>query len=131
MTVLNAATFVEYLPALNHHNQLVSENLASEKSIIELATRPSANATLERQSRSSVNYGSGGVGGPFLGPYTPNAYGPGMNADATGRPFVWQPDFGGPELGQVKPNAYGPGIGMDATGRPVRPACPPGWAGPC
>jgi hypothetical protein len=71
------------------------------------------------------------LGGGFLGPYTPNAYGPGMNADATGRPFIWRPDFGGPALGPITPNAYGPGIGMDATGRPVLPACPPGWAGSC
>lgn len=67
----------------------------------------------------------------FLGPYIPNAYGPGINSDATGRPFVWQPDFGGPALGPIRPNVYGPGIGMDGTGRPVRPACPPGWVGHC
>ncbi len=78
---------------------------------------------------------AGLLGRGFLGPYTPNAYGPGMNADATGRPFVWQPMTPGPQsfdpFLQVKPNAYGPGIGMDQYGRPVRPACPPGWAGPC
>lgn len=70
----------------------------------------------------------------LLGPYTPNAYGPGMNADATGRPFIWQPDPGfGPAdpFSRVKPDAYGLGVGMDQYGRPVRPACPPGWAGPC
>jgi len=71
----------------------------------------------------------------LLSPYTPNAYGPGMNMDATGRPFMWQPQWGGtgfpdPTL-QVKPDAYGLGIGMDQYGRPVRPTCPPGWAGPC
>lgn len=82
-------------------------------------------------SGRSENMQSGLLGRGFLGPYTPNAYGPGLNADATGRPFIWQPDFGGPALGQIKPNAYGPGVGMDATGRPVRPACPPGWVGPC
>jgi hypothetical protein len=71
------------------------------------------------------------LGNGYLGPYTPNAYGPGINSDATGRPFIWQPDFGGPALGPIKPNVYGPGIGMDGTGRPVRPACPPGWVGPC
>lgn len=64
----------------------------------------------------------------FLGPYHPNAYGPGINSDATGRPFVWQPQSGfgsaGP-VGNVVPNAYGPGIGMDQYGRPVRAACPP------
>ncbi len=73
-------------------------------------------------------------GRALLGPYTPNAYGPGMNADATGRPFIWQPDpgFGPPDhFSTVKPDAYGLGVGMDQYGRPVRPACPPGWAGPC
>ena len=30
----------------------------------------------------------------FLGPYRSNAYGPGFNSDATGRPFVWQPSPG-------------------------------------
>lgn len=62
---------------------------------------------------------------PLLGPITPNAYGPGINSDATGRPFTYQPDFGGsgypnPTL-NVTPNAYGPGVGMDQYGRPVRP----------
>lgn len=71
----------------------------------------------------------------LLSPYTPNAYGPGLNMDATGRPFMWQPQWGGtgfpdPTL-QVRPDAYGLGVGMDQYGRPVRPACPPGWAGPC
>jgi hypothetical protein len=74
---------------------------------------------------------SGFLGRGFLGPYSPNTYGPGINSDATGRPFIWQPDFGGPALGPIRPNVYGPGIGSDATGRPVRPACPPGWVGPC
>ena len=69
-------------------------------------------------------------GRALLGPITPNAYGPGLNSDATGRPFIWTPQFGGsgypdPTL-RVQPNAYGPGIGMDQYGRPVRPACPPG-----
>ncbi len=64
----------------------------------------------------------------FLDPVTPNAYGPGINSDGTGRAFIWKPDFGGPALGPITPNAYGPGVGMDGTGRPVRPSCPPGWA---
>jgi hypothetical protein len=79
-----------------------------------------------RMNQYGLNMSGGLVGGGFLGPFTPNAYGPGMNADATGRPFIWQPDFGGPAMGPITPNAYGPGIGMDATGRPVQPACPPG-----
>ena len=58
-----------------------------------------------------------------------------MNADAMGRPFIRQPQWGGtgfpdPTL-EVKPDAYGLGVGMDHYGRPVKPACPPGWAGPC
>lgn len=39
--------------------------------------------------------GNGFVVGPgttYLGPIRPNAYGPGINADATGRPFQWQPE---------------------------------------
>lgn len=71
----------------------------------------------------------------LLYPYKPNAYGPGINSDATGRPFSWQPEGASPQsvdpFLKVKPNAYGPGIGMDQYGRPVRPACPPRWAGPC
>lgn len=58
----------------------------------------------------------------FLGPITPNAYGPGINSDATGRPFTFQRDYGyGGEQLQVTPDAYGPGVGMDQYGRPVRP----------
>lgn len=73
-------------------------------------------------------------GGALFEPITPNAYGPGLNSDATGRPFIWTqgsrstiPD---PTL-QVTPNGYGLGIGMDQYGRPIQPACQPGWAGPC
>lgn len=61
----------------------------------------------------------------FLGPYRPNAYGLGINSDATGRAFVWKPDQGVADpLAQVRPDAYGPGIGMDQYGRPVQAACP-------
>jgi hypothetical protein len=69
----------------------------------------------EQQSRANTVLPST-QSGSFLGPTRPNAYGPGMNADATGRPFIWKPDFGGPALGPIQPNAYGPGVGMDATG---------------
>jgi serine/threonine-protein kinase len=65
----------------------------------------------------------------FLGPYQPNAYGPGINSDATGRPFTWQPSPGSDPadpLSRVSPDAYGPGIGMDQYGRPVQPAPYPG-----
>jgi Domain of unknown function (DUF4189) len=61
---------------------------------------------------------------PFLEPYQSNTYGPGINSDATGRPFTWRPLPGnGPadRLSPVQPNAFGPGIGMDQYGRPVQP----------
>ena len=77
--------------------------------------------------RSSTGVSVDGIiGRGFLGPIQSNAYGPGMNSDATGRPLYWRSDFGGPALGPITPNAYGPGIGMDGTWRPVRPSCPPG-----
>lgn len=47
-----------------------------------------------------------------------DAYGPGINADATGRPYVFVTPLGAP-LGGVRLNVYGPGIGADATGWPV------------
>ena len=61
----------------------------------------------------------------YLEPYQPNAFGPGINRDASGRPFVWQTEPGnGPAdpVATVRPDAYGPGIGMDQYGRPVSPA---------
>lgn len=60
---------------------------------------------------------------PFLGPYQSNAYGPGINSDATGRPFTWQPLPGygrGDLLSSVRPDVFGPGVGMDQYGRPVK-----------
>ena len=70
----------------------------------------------------------------LLPPISPNAYGPSINSDGTGRPFIWRPQgekepLFDPHL-QVKPDAYGPGIGMDQYGRRVYPACPPGMT-PC
>jgi hypothetical protein len=51
-----------------------------------------------------------------------NVYGPGINSDATGRPYTWEPGSGPADrLSPVRPDAYGPGIGMDAYGRPVQP----------
>jgi len=96
-----------------------------------LAQSRKPNEQLQSDTISSAGFLSHGL----LSPYTQNAYGPGLNMDATGRPFIWQPQWGGtgfpdPTL-QVKPDAYGLGVGMDQYGRPVRPACPPGWAGPC
>jgi hypothetical protein len=49
------------------------------------------------QAQSASEDGSGVPGSltpPFLGPYRPNAYGPGINSDATGRAFVWKPETG-------------------------------------
>jgi hypothetical protein len=84
----------------------------------------------KRATQQPVDQAGGEVTGtltpPFLGPYRPNAYGPGINSDATGRPFVWQSDQGPVEpFAKVRPDAFGPGIGMDQYGRPVRAACPP------
>lgn len=61
----------------------------------------------------------------LLPPITPNAYGPGINNDATGRPFMWKPQFGGsgypdPTI-QVQPYGYGLGVPMDQYGRPLIP----------
>lgn len=58
----------------------------------------------------------------LLGPARSDAYGPGIHADATGRPFRWRTDDGSMAFGAVRPNVYGPGIGADATGRPVQAA---------
>jgi hypothetical protein len=101
---------------------------------------PSGNgpAPVQHQSRAqqrnqgnaqSANQATGEVAGnltpPFLGPYRPNAYSPGINSDATGRPFVWRPDNGPADpFVTVRPDVFGPGIGMDQYGRPVHAACP-------
>lgn len=135
--VIAAATFDADTAARNLHDRLASDSevlalLESKK----MGTAASPSRRRSSTTGTSTTDGSDGsssglLGRGFLGPATPNAYGPGINSDATGRPFIWRPDFGGPALGPIQPNAYGPGVGMDATGRPVRPACPPGWAGPC
>jgi hypothetical protein len=59
----------------------------------------------------------------FSRPYRPDAYGPGIHSDATGRPFRWQTEQGEyvqPGI-RVKPDGYGLGVGMDEYGRPVKP----------
>ena len=61
---------------------------------------------------------------PYLGPYRPDVYGPGINSDATGRPFTWQPSPGygsADPLSPVRPDVFGPGTGADQYGRPVQP----------
>src|SRR5262249_37763418 len=71
---------------------------------------------------------------PYLEPSQPNTYGPGVNSDDTGQPFVSQTESGDgpadpvatvrsdasaqPYLEPYQPNAYGPGINRDASGRP-------------
>ena len=137
--VIAEATFRADNAARNLHSRL-----ATDTEVIgwmeEQAEATNRSKPRQRSSQSAANSGTSGsgrgglLGGGFLGPYSPNAYGPGMNADATGRPFIWKPDpgFGPPDpFSQVQPNAYGLGVGMDQYGRPVRPACPPGWTGPC
>ena len=62
-----------------------------------------------------------GVASPgLIGPGRADAYGPGIHADATGRPFSWRTQDGSLAFGRVKENAYGLGVGMDQFGRPVR-----------
>jgi hypothetical protein len=63
----------------------------------------------------------------LLPPGRKNAYGPGIDSDATGRPFSWAPknqpagetqNVPNPAL-NVVPDAYGAGVGRDQYGRPV------------
>ena len=137
--VVAEATFRADNAARNLHGRLATD---TEIFGWLVAQSKATNSSSPRQSSpqgtsnsATPDSGQGGLAGSgFLGGYTPNAYGPGVNSDATGRPFIWQPDsgFGPPDpFSRVQPNAYGPGVGMDQYGRPVRPACPPGWAGPC
>ena len=69
-----------------------------------------------------------GPGATYLGPIKPNAYGLGINADATGRPFQWQPEgltHSVPDATlKVTPNAYGMAVHADQHGRIVQPMCP-------
>ena len=70
-----------------------------------------------------------------LGTLEPNAYGPGIAKDATGRAFRFKPgplgsdprtrhhrpdyiDWGEQPMGEIRQDAYGPGTHSDATGRP-------------
>lgn len=64
----------------------------------------------------------------LLPPARRDAYGPGIDADATGRPFHWKPEapasepipgHADPTL-RIRPDAYGAGVGSDQYGRPVR-----------
>ena len=85
-----------------------------------LAAAPAARAG--DGDRYEVGVSSDGM----LPPARRNAYGPGLDSDATGRPFFWAPKHspaGAPSLPdptlRVKPDAYGPGVGSDQYGRPV------------
>ena len=64
----------------------------------------------------------------YFGPIKPNAYGPAINADATGRAFQWQPrDWPSsiPDTNlKVTPNVWGQGVQADQWGRIVKPVCP-------
>lgn len=64
--------------------------------------------------------GSGSYNQPLapLGPVTPNAYGPGVGMDATGKPVTLQGGVIGSTV--AVPNAYGPGVHSDQFGNPVR-----------
>ena len=58
------------------------------------------------------------------GSVTPNAYGPGIGMDATGRPVTLRPSHSDPSGDYSnsyiqRKNAYGPGIHMDQYGRAV------------
>ena len=66
----------------------------------------------------TIDLGVGSLG--LLGPGRVDAYGPGINSDAMGRPFTWRTNQGEAVMGPVKPTAYGLGVGMDQFGRPVR-----------
>jgi hypothetical protein len=63
----------------------------------------------------------------FISPYDSDAYGPGINSDATGRPFRWETQDGQtlPPGSEVEPDGYGLGVGKDQFGRPVKPE--PAW----
>jgi hypothetical protein len=49
----------------------------------------------------------------------PNAYGPDLHSDATGRPYRNETRDGATVHGPVQQDAYGPGVHMDQYGRPV------------
>lgn len=71
---------------------------------------------------------------PLFEPFEKDAYGPGRDADATGRPFYWAPQ--GQATAQPDPtlqpqvNQYGLGRSADQYGRPIEPRMAPGFAKP-
>lgn len=62
---------------------------------------------------------------PLFEPFESNAYGPGVNSDATGRPFHWAPE--GQQQTRPDPtiqpnlNQFGFGKSADQYGRPIEP----------
>jgi len=72
-------------------------------------------------------YDFGVTGDGLLPPAKKDAYGPGIDSDATGRPFYWSPkndpqgkrSYPDPTL-KVKPDGYGLGVGRDQYGRPMQ-----------
>lgn len=59
----------------------------------------------------------------YMKPYNPDAYGPGVHSDATGKPFEWKTQDGQTSHSKkVKPDGYGLGVGRDEYGRPVKPS---------
>lgn len=78
-------------------------------------------------AQGNSEYTFGVTGDTLLPPAKRDAYGPGMDSDATGRPFYWAPksDAGNAQPShpdgtlRVKPDAYGLGVGMDQYGRPM------------
>lgn len=83
-----------------------------------------ASPLLFAEEEGKYDFGISGDG--LLSPGRRNAYGPGIDSDATGRPFHWAPKNpveGAPSLPdptlRVKPDAYGLGAGSDQYGRPM------------
>lgn len=83
--------------------------------------------TILAQQQDNQTYNFGLTDDTLLSPGRRNAYGAGVDADATGRPFYWAPkndtqsqrqSYPDATL-QVKPDAYGLGVGIDQYGRPV------------
>ncbi len=112
-----------------------------KRSLLALCLTVTATASADARSFGGEDFHQHGNGpllgprSPYLEPIRPNAYGPGVNADATGLPFQWAPrsptpwqpqgvPTGPDPTLQVKPNAYGLGVHADQYGRIVRPVCP-------
>ncbi|MCX6353505.1 MAG: hypothetical protein NTZ78_01215 [Candidatus Aureabacteria bacterium] len=73
------------------------------------------------------NYTFGVTDDGLLPPARRNAYGPGIDSDAAGRPFSWAPKDQPHEGSQnvpnpaldIVPDGYGLGVGRDQYGRPM------------